>query len=413
MIGVAFLLLSSLEKKDKVNMKLSNNERIGQCLTLLSQVLSPYVEEKMRLVYGNAWFSQVKQCISNKNNSNRSDEEILQDVSVLLSVINQRWDKVFRTYLSPERGLVNELIEVRNKWAHNNCFSADDTFRALDSIHRLLVKIGAEQQEKQVDVHKQIVLKLLIQEKSHSTQSNISQGDQKIREELKELLDIIPFQDPKLLLRALTHRSYMFENPNKTQGDNEQLEFLGDSVLQFLAGDYVYEKYFGEEEGTLTQKREKIVSNEALAKVAQDLNLGKWMKLGKGEQLTGGRTNPSLLSNTLEAVIGAYYKDSGIDAVWEWLKPMLEKLETIKIEANSYKILPDAINRFQEWAIIKHRQNPDYIVIQEFGDDHDKVFVMGVQVNGHVYGQGKAKNKRDAKKQAATQALKNLGLIDS
>ena len=101
-------------------MKLSNNERIGQCLTLLSQVLSPYVEEKMRLVYGNAWFSQVKQCISNKNNSNRSDEEILQDVSVLLSVINQRWDKVFKTYLSPERGLVNELIEVRNKWAHNN-----------------------------------------------------------------------------------------------------------------------------------------------------------------------------------------------------------------------------------------------------------------------------------------------------
>ena len=393
-------------------MKLSNNERIGQCLTLLSQVLSPYVEEKMRLVYGNAWFSQVKQCISNKNNSNRSDEEILQDVSVLLSVINQRWDKVFKTYLSPERGLVNELIEVRNKWAHNNCFSADDTFRALDSIHRLLVKIGAEQQEKQVDVHKQIVLKLLIQEKSHSTQSNISQGDQKIREELKELLDIIPFQDPKLLLRALTHRSYMFENPNKTQGDNEQLEFLGDSVLQFLAGDYVYEKYFGEEEGILTQKREKIVSNEALAKVAQDLNLGKWMKLGKGEELTG-RTNPSLLSNTLEAVIGAYYKDSGIDAVWEWLKPMLEQLETIKIEANSSQILPDAKNRFQEWASRTHKQNPEYFVIHESGSDHDKVFGVEVRVNGCVYGYGKATKKKEAEKQAANVALQKLGLIDS
>ena len=393
-------------------MKLSNNERIGQCLTLLSQVLSPYVEEKMRLVYGNAWFSQVKQCISNKNNSNRSDEEILQDVSVLLSVINQRWDKVFKTYLSPERGLVNELIEVRNKWAHNNCFSADDTFRALDSIHRLLVKIGAEQQEKQVDVHKQIVLKLLIQEKSHSTQSNISQGDQKIREELKELLDIIPFQDPKLLLRALTHRSYMFENPNKTQGDNEQLEFLGDSVLQFLAGDYVYEKYFGEEEGILTQKREKIVSNEALAIVAQDLNLGKWMKLGKGEELTG-RTNPSLLSNTLEAVIGAYYKDSGIDAVWEWLKPMLEQLETIKIEANSSQILPDAKNRFQEWASRTHKQNPEYFVIHESGSDHDKVFGVEVRVNGCVYGYGKATKKKEAEKQAANVALQKLGLIDS
>ncbi|WP_254175005.1 ribonuclease III [Planktothrix pseudagardhii] len=393
-------------------MKLSNNERIGQCLTLLSQVLSPYLEEKMRLVYGNAWFSQVKQCISNKNNSNRSDEEILQDVSVLLSVINQRWDKVFKTYLSPERGLVNELIEVRNKWAHNNCFSADDTFRALDSIHRLLVKIGAEQQEKQVDVHKQSVLKLLIQEKSHSTQSNISQGDQKIREELKELLDIIPFQDPKLLFRALTHRSYMFENPTKTEGDNEQLEFLGDSVLQFLAGDFVYEKYLGEAEGILTQKREKIVSNEALAIVAQDFNLGKWMKLGRGEELTG-RTNPSLLSNTLEAVIGAYYKDSGIDAVWEWLKPMLEQLETIKIEANSSNISTDAKNRFQEWAIINHKQNPEYCVIHESGSDHDKVFGVEVRVNDRVYGYGKATRKKEAEKQAANVALQKLGLIDS
>ncbi len=389
-------------------MKLSNNERIGQCLTLLSQVLSPYVEEKMRSVYGNAWFSQVKN--SNKNNYNRSDEEIIQDVSVLLNVINQRWDKVFKTYLSPERGLVSELIEVRNKWAHNNCFLADDTFRALDSIHRLLVKIGAEQ-EKQVDVHKQIVFKLILQEKSNSTQSQISQADQKIQEEFKELLNIIQFQDPKLLLRALTHRSYMFENPTKTEGDNEQLEFLGDSVLHFLGGDYVYEKYFGESEGTLTQKREKIVSNEALAIVAQDLNLGKWIKLGKGEELIGGRTNPSLLSNTLEAVIGAYYKDSGIDAVWEWLKPMLDQLETIKIETNSSKISLDAKNLFQQWANINHKQNPEYIVIEESGNDHNKVFTVEVRVNGHVYGVGKATKKKEAEKQAAIQALQQLGLI--
>jgi len=203
----------------------------------------------------------------------------------------------------------------------------------------------------------------------------------------------------------------MFENPTKTEGDNEQLEFLGDSVLQFLAGDFVYEKYLGEAEGILTQKREKIVSNEALAIVAQDLNLGKWMKLGKGEELTGGRTNPSLLSNTLEAVIGAYYKDSGIDAVWEWLKPMLERLETIKIEANSSKIVLDAKNRFQEWANINHRQNPEYIVIEESGPDHDRVFSVEVRVNGRVYGYGTATRRREAEKQAATQALQKLGLI--
>lgn len=391
-------------------MQLSNNERIGQSLTLLSQALSPYVEQKMREVYGNSWFSQVNLCLSNKNNFNRSNEEIFQDVSTLLTIINQRWDKVFKKYLSSERYLISELIEVRNRWAHINGFSPEDAFRALDSIHRLLVKIGAEQ-EKTVDAHKQTIFKLLTQKQSNFSQAQMSQADGQIREQLKEILDIIPFQDARLLLRALTHRSYMFENPTKTQGDNEQLEFLGDSVLQFLAGDYVYEKYFGEQEGQLTQKREKIVSNEALAILAQNFNLGKWIKLGKGEELTGGRTNPTLLSNTLEAVIGAYYKDSGIDAVWEWLKPMLEQLETIKIEANFSKILPEAKNRFQEWASINHKQNPEYIVIQESGSDHDKVFCVEVRVNDRVYGYGKATKKKDAEKQAANVALQKLGLI--
>ncbi len=391
-------------------MKLSNNEIIGQSLTLLSQALSPYVEQKMREVYGNSWFSQVNLCLSNKNNFNLSDEEIFQDVSALLTIINQRWDKVFKKYLSSERYLINELIEVRNRWAHINGFSPEDAFRALDSIHRLLVKIGAEQ-EKTVDAHKQIVFKLLTQKQSNFSQAQMSQADEQIREQLKELLDKIPFQDARLLLRALTHRSYMFENPTKTQGDNEQLEFLGDSVLQFLAGDYVYEKYFGEQEGQLTKKREKIVSNEALAILAQNFNLGKWIKLGKGEELTGGRTNPTLLSNTLEAVIGAYYKDSGIDAVWEWLKPILEQLETIKIEPNCSQVLNDAKNTFQHWAITNYQQNPEYIVIQESGDAHNRVFTVAVKVNGISYGQGTATRRRDAEKQAATLALQKLGLI--
>ena len=391
-------------------MQLSNHDRIGQSLTLLSQALSPYVEEKMRGVYKDKWFDNAKQYLLKNKNFNRSDEEIFQDVHVLLTIINKQFDQVFKKYLSSERGLVSELIEVRNKWAHNNRCLAEDAFRDIDSIHRLLVKIGAEQ-EKVVYDHKQIVLQRVFQKQSNFSQAQMSQADEQIREQLKELLDIIPFQDSRLLLRALTHRSYMFENPNKTQGDNEQLEFLGDSVLQFLAGDYVYEKYFGEQEGQLTQKREKIVSNEALAILAQDFNLGKWIKLGKGEELTGGRTNPTLLSNTLEAVIGAYYKDSGIDAVWEWLKPMLEQLETIKIEPNCSQVLSDAKNTFQHWAITNHQQNPEYLVIEESGDDHNKVFTVAVKVKGKVYAQGKATKKRDAEKQAATLALKKLGLI--
>ncbi|HEY9864416.1 MAG TPA: ribonuclease III [Candidatus Obscuribacterales bacterium] len=391
-------------------MQLSNHDRIGQSLTLLSQALSPYVEQKMREVYKDEWFDNAKQYLLRNRNFNRSDEEVFQDVHVLLTIINKQFDRVFKKYLSSEKGLVSELIEVRNKWAHNNRFLAEDAFRDLDSIHRLLVKIGAEQ-EKVVYDHKQIVLQRVFQKQSNFSQAQMSQADEQIREQLKELLDIIPFQDARLLLRALTHRSYMFENPTKTQGDNEQLEFLGDSVLQFLAGDYVYEKYFGEQEGQLTQKREKIVSNEALAILAQNFNLGKWIKLGRGEELSGGRTNPTLLSNTLEAVIGAYYKDSGIDAVWEWLKPMLEQLETIKIEPNCSQVLNDAKNTFQHWAITNHKQNPEYIVIQESGNAHNRVFTVAVKVNGISYGQGTATRIRDAEKQAATLALNKLGLI--
>jgi ribonuclease-3 len=390
-------------------MQLSNHDRIGQSLTLLSQALSPYVEQKMREVYKDEWFDNAKQYLLRNKNFNRSDEEIFQDIHVLLTIINKQFDQVFKRYLSSERGLVSELIEVRNKWAHNNRFLAEDAFRDLDSIHRLLVKISAEQ-EKVVYDHKQIVLQRVFQKQSNFSQAQMSQADEQIREQLKELLDIIPFQDARLLLRALTHRSYMFENPTKTQGDNEQLEFLGDSVLQFLAGDYVYEKYFGEQEGQLTRKREKIVSNEALAILAHNFNLGKWIKLGRGEE-SNGRTNPTLLSNTLEAIIGAYYKDSGIDAVWEWLKPMLEQLETIKIEPNCSQVLNDAKNTFQHWAITNHQQHPEYIVIRESGDAHNRVFTVAVKVNGISYGQGTATRRRDAEKQAATLALNKLGLI--
>jgi ribonuclease III len=396
-------------------MKPSNNERIGQSLTLLSQALSPYVKEKMTEKYPNDWLSKLESVSSlkkNKKKSNPSDKKILPDVLVLLKTIDNYWEEVFKNDLSPEtRGFVILLIEVRNTWAHNSDFSPQEASRALDYIYLLLEKIEAEQEKIVVDDHREIVSKLAAEKKSNFTPSQISQADEKIREQLKELLERIPFQDARLLLRALTHRSYVFENPTKTEGDNEQLEFLGDSVLQFLAGDYVYEKYFGEAEGKLTQNREKFVSNEALAILAQDFNLGKWIKLGKGEELKGGRTNPSLLSNTFEAVIGAYYKDSGVDAVWEWLKPMLEKLDTIKIENDYSEVSNDAKNRFQHWAITNHQKNPEYIVIRESGDDHNKVFVVEARVNGIAYSQGEAKKKKDAEKQAATKVLKKLGLI--
>lgn len=393
-------------------MAISNHERVGKSLTLLGRGLYPYVEQQMRAIYGNAWLSQAKSSLSEDSTLKRTIEEKLrEDVSALLMVMTKRWDKVFKQHLShTERAFASELIDIRNKWAHGVRLSTEDTYRALDSMVRLLGAIGATE-ERAIADQKQEVFWILLKEKSRpeTSKSQTSTEESRIREHLQELLEKIPFQNALLLYRALTHRSYVFENPTQTEGDNEQLEFLGDSVLEFLAGDYLYEQYPGRSEGELTKRRSNLVDNTQLAKFATALDLGRWIRLGKGEESQGGRTRASLLSNTFEAVIGAYYRDSGIEAVRELVEPLFNSV--VEESARSSETPSDVKNYFQHWVQTNHQQIPQYVVTNESGADHAKVFTVEVRVNGTVYGEGTGNRRKDAEKQAAADALRKLGLL--
>lgn len=220
-------------------------------------------------------------------------------------------------------------------------------------------------------------------------------------------------QDEKLLRQALTHRSYVNEHPDAGE-HNERLEFLGDAVLGFLVGELLYKRYPDINEAQLTRLRSNLVDEKQLAKFATQLGIGEQMRLGKGAIKEGGRENPSLLSDTFEAYIAAYFLESGVDAVRNFVEPLFKSVADSIVFPQSNtdsKSLVDSKGRFQQWALAKFVQNPEYIIIAESGPDHAKEFTAEVQVKGKVYGVGKGRRKQDAEKQAAEAALKKVGLI--
>ncbi|NJP12457.1 MAG: ribonuclease III [Leptolyngbyaceae cyanobacterium RU_5_1] len=217
------------------------------------------------------------------------------------------------------------------------------------------------------------------------------------------------FDNSSLLQRALTHRSYVNEHPEVKQ-HNERLEFLGDAVLNFLSGEFLYKNYPDKSEGELTRLRSALVDEQQLAKFAEALNLGNQMRLGKGAELEGGRQNPNLLSSAFEAVIGAYFLDrkSDISEVRNYVEPFFSSV------MNSLVVTAPNINyksRFQEWALANSGENPQYVIISESGPDHAKEFVSEVQVSNKTYGWGTGRKKQEAEKDAARDALDRLGLL--
>ncbi|MBW4611836.1 MAG: ribonuclease III [Desmonostoc vinosum HA7617-LM4] len=218
---------------------------------------------------------------------------------------------------------------------------------------------------------------------------------------------LLIFQDEKLLRRALTHRSYVHENPGEGE-HNERLEFLGDAVLNFLSGEYLYRLHpeIGEDE--LTRRRSALVDEKQLAKFAIEVGLDLRMRLGKGAILDGGYQNPNLLSSTFEAVIGAYYLDnsSDIEAVRVVVKPLFKSVPQKIVESRSNV---DSKNRFQEWVHRNVTPNPPkYVTVQAGGLSHVPVFTAKVFVGEQEYGEGKGRNKKDAEKAAAEDALVKL-----
>jgi ribonuclease-3 len=214
------------------------------------------------------------------------------------------------------------------------------------------------------------------------------------------------FNNIGLLTRALTHRSYFNEHQDAIE-DNERLEFLGDAVLDFMVGAWLYHRFPEMAEGQLTRLRAALVKNEQLALFAVNMDLGAAMRLGHGEAENGGRDRLPLLGSTFEALMGAVYLDRDIGAVWNFMDPILEETVT-NIMASQIEHHPKSI--LQEWSQSKGFGTPVYKTVGDSGPDHDKFFDIEVLIDGTVYGMGKGHSKQVAAKEAAKSALEKLGL---
>lgn len=222
------------------------------------------------------------------------------------------------------------------------------------------------------------------------------------------------FKNQALLDCALTHRSYVNEHREVTE-HNERLEFLGDAVLQFVVSEELYRHYPELSEAQLTRLRSKLVDEPQLAQFAKVLDLGKFMYLGQGAIKDGGQNNPALLSDTFEAVVGAYFLDAGIEAVQEFLGSLFKDTINTLIIPESKKVsskIIDVKNRLQEWALANYKRVPEYFLIEESGPDHAKEFIFGVRINEQLLGTGKGRRKQKATKAAAQDALNKLSIFD-
>lgn len=216
----------------------------------------------------------------------------------------------------------------------------------------------------------------------------------------------LPFSDGRLLGRALTHRSYLNENPEALE-DNERLEFLGDAVLDFLVGAWLYNHYPEMREGELTRLRSALVRTEQLGAFANQTGLGPIMRLGKGEDDSGGRQRLALLCATFEALVGALYLDAGIQAVREFIEPLLEQATDQILAAHKEQ---DPKSLLQEWVQSQGYGPPVYRTLTAVGPEHAKTFEVEVVVNGKPIGRGSGHSKQAATKVAARSALLSLGL---
>lgn len=214
----------------------------------------------------------------------------------------------------------------------------------------------------------------------------------------------IPVQNHDLLEEALTHRSFLNENRLFTR-HNERLEFLGDAVLELAVSEFLYHRFPKQPEGDLTAYRAALVRTTTLGKIATELGLGTKLRLSKGEELSGGRTNPSLLANTFEAVLGALYLDQGYEIVVKFLGDHLfPKIDHI-ISNNLFK---DYKSTLQEQVQSDGYLSPEYTVISETGPDHNKEFTVAVNINGQSISSGTGKSKQTAQQEAARLALEKL-----
>jgi ribonuclease-3 len=210
------------------------------------------------------------------------------------------------------------------------------------------------------------------------------------------------FASSSLLLEALTHRSFKNENPDSATGDNERLEFLGDAIVGSAVASMLYRQFPDSDEGELTRRRADLVSEKGLSEAAESIGIGPALRLGKGEEKSGGRVKSRLLSSALEACIGAIYLDGGADAAFEAARRIFEpRLHTA---APGHR---DAKSRAQEWAQANRGGTPSYRLIDSDGPDHEREFTVALELHGEVISIGTGRSKVEAEQGAADSALRS------
>ena len=207
------------------------------------------------------------------------------------------------------------------------------------------------------------------------------------------------FKNYKLLKQSMTHSSYANEHRINKLTNNERLEFLGDAVLEIIPSEYLYKNYPKLHEGDLTKMRASIVCEQTLALSSKEIDLGKYLFLGKGEELTGGRERNSIISDAMEALIGALYLDGG----FECAKNFIDKY--ILCDIKNKQLFYDSKTILQEVVQSDYSEELQYVVVAEEGPDHDKSFVVKAMIGEKEIGMGKGKTKKAAEQQAAYDAL--------
>lgn len=209
------------------------------------------------------------------------------------------------------------------------------------------------------------------------------------------------FRDQSLIRRALTHPSAPNEYPDDL-GDNQRLEFLGDAVLDFIAGAWVYRHYPEFDEGRLTRLRAALVRTQTLARFARQAGIHEALRMGRGEEEAGGRSREASLADAFEAVSGALFLDGGLEAAAAFIEPFISSTAEAILEAEADQ---DPKSRFQEWSQAELGITPHYRIVTERGPDHAKMFVAEVLLDGRVVGRGSGHSKQAAEQAAAEEAL--------
>ena len=226
-----------------------------------------------------------------------------------------------------------------------------------------------------------------------------------MHEQLEQALGI-HFQDPALLNLALTHRSYIYETPGEGRSSNERMEFLGDSILAFVSTDFLYRTFPDLSEGELTDVRAFLVKTETLANFAREIELGRFLLMGKGEQNSGG--GKRVLASAFEALLGAIYLDQGIEAVQHFL---LHRIESLAHTIVKQRLFKDNKSLFQELAQAHTGITPSYRLVSQEGPSHNREFTVEVMLGEEIAGRGHGRNKQTAEQEAAYFALASRGWV--